>query len=155
MRYGYPDNIRAIPTLFLPLIYKSLQEIEIIKDRIGNEQEVRRFPTPINQGYLGELLRRILSKGRRNEMYPKNFMSKLVRKTIKTINFIVQENEDENNQVNLQTVRNLVARNFLKEFQRRDYYFPIVNLDNGEDPIVPLVLSAEDQVTIVNIIVGI
>ena len=152
MRYGYPDNIKRNPTLFLPLIYNSLVEIEIIKDRIDNEEEVRPFPRPINQiprGYLGDLFRRILSKGRRNEMYPKNFMSKLVKKTIKTINFIVQENQDENNEVNLQIVRNLVAGRFLKDFQRRDYDLPIVNLDNGEDPIVPLVLSAADQELIV------
>ena len=73
---GYPNKIRATPTLFLPLVYKTLQAIEAIKDRIGNEQEVRRFPTPINQiprGYLGELFRRTLSKGLRNEMYPKNY----------------------------------------------------------------------------------
>ena len=62
-RCGYPDNIKSNPTLFLPLMYKSLVQTEAIKDRIDNEHEVRRFPTPINQiprGYLGDLFRRIL-----------------------------------------------------------------------------------------------
>jgi hypothetical protein len=133
-------------------MYRALVEIERFKDRHPNEQEIRRIPNPINNvpnGFLNEVYRRTLSKGVRNEIFPKTFMSTLVKKSIELIMFFVglDERMDE------QRAADLIATHLANQFSRRDYDWQILVV-NGEQ-IVPFVISAENQVLIIGVIMNI
>jgi len=149
---GYPNVIKQNPTIFIPLMYRALLEIERFKDRHPQEQELRRFPNPINNvpnGYLNEVYRRILSKGVRNEIFPRNFMSTLVKKSIELIMFFVELAEPMDGQI----VVDIIASHLAKIFDRRDYDWQVLDIDG--ERVVPFVISAEDQVLIMGEIVNV
>ena len=127
---GYPNIIKQNPTIFIPLMYRALVEIERFKDRHPQEQELRRFPNPINNvpnGYLNEVYRRILSKEVPNEMFPRNFMSTLVKKSIELVMFFVELAEPMDGQ----SVADIIATHLAKVFDRRDYDWQILDIDSS------------------------
>ena len=95
-------------------------EIERFKDRHPNEQETRKFPNPINNfpnEFLNEVYRRTLSKGVRNESFPRTFMSTLIKKSIELIMSFVGLDEA----IDEQRAADSIAAHLAKQFSRRDY----------------------------------
>jgi hypothetical protein len=54
---GYPNIFKQNPTIFIPLMYRALVEIERFKDRRYKESL-----TPSTMGFLNKIYRRTLSK---------------------------------------------------------------------------------------------